>query len=184
MIDVVVAMTLMSLFMAMFTGGIVQMYRSANETEAMSTAQAQLTTSFLRLDAEIRYAAGISAPGLVGADSYVEYLITNTGVAMCTELRLDVASGQLQRRSWARDATPPAPSGWNPLASDVSSPQPFTRSAADSTYNFQRLRLNLVASAGGGTTGAAKQTDVTFTALNTTLLTDSDTVCADQRLLP
>lgn len=184
MIDVVVAMTLMSAFMAMFTGGIVQMFRSANETEAMSIAQSQLTTAFLRLDGEIRYAAGISDPGPVGADSYVEYLTTNTGVAVCTELRLNVASGQLQSRSWPRDVTPPAPGAWNPLASDISSSQPFVRSAGDSTYNFQRLRLNLAATAGGGTTGASKQTDVTFTALNTTQDTDSDTVCADGRLLP
>jgi hypothetical protein len=184
MIDVVVAMTLMSVFMSIFTGMVVQMFRSANKNLAIASAQSQVTTAYLRLDKEIRYAAGISAPGPVGDDSYVEYLTTNTGVATCTELRLNAASRQLQRRSWPQAGVPPVPSAWVPLASAVSSPTPFTFAAADDTYNFQRLRLTLLASAGGGSTAASRQTDVTFTALNTTLGTSSATVCAEGRSLP
>jgi hypothetical protein len=184
MIDVVVAMTLMSVFMSIFTGMVVQMFRSANKNLSIARAQSQVTNAYLRLDKEIRYAAGISAPGSVGADSYVEYLTTNTGVATCTELRLNAASGQLQRRSWPQAGTPPAPSAWLPLAAAVSSTKPFTFAAADDTYNFQRLRLTLVASAGGGTTAASRQTDVMFTALNTTLATSSATVCVEGRSLP
>jgi type II secretory pathway component PulJ len=183
MIDVIVAMTLMSVFMGIFTDVVVQMFRSANANQVIASAQTQLTTVFLRLDKEIRYAAGISQPGPVGADSYVEYRTVNTGTPMCTELRLNVAEGQLQRRTWPDGVTPLAPTGWIPLASEVSSSQPFTFWAADTTLNFQRLQLTLDASGGPDTT-VSRSIDVTFTALNTTLGTDSTTDCQEGRAVP
>jgi Tfp pilus assembly protein PilV len=185
MIDVVVAMTLMSVFMSIFTGAVVQMFRSASKNLAIARAQSQVTNAYLRLDKEIRYAAGISDPGPVGADTYVEYLTNNTGVATCTELRLNSASGQLQRRSWPQAGTPPAPTAWVPLASAVSSAKPFTLWPADAaTLSFQRLQLTLDATAGSGATAAKRRTDVTFTALNTTPSTSSTAVCSEGRSLP
>jgi hypothetical protein len=184
MIDMVVAMTLMSIFMSLFTGGVVRMFRSANRTQALTAAQTQVTNTFLRLDKEIRYAAGISTPGPVGADSYVEYVTSFTGTAMCTELRLNVASGQLQRRTWQQGVLPLVPSAWIPMATSVSSTQPFTFLAADATFNFQRLQLKLDATSGGGPATAARRTDVTFTALNTTLATSSATACTEGRSVP
>jgi prepilin-type N-terminal cleavage/methylation domain-containing protein len=184
LIEVMISMTIMSIAMAMFTTGILQMYRSANKNEAMSTAQSQISIAFQRLDKEIRYAAGLSTQGFVGADPYVEFLITNGGSPVCTELRLHVATAQLQRRTWTQGSTPVTPSGWLPLASNISSTQPFTVSAADATYNFQRLTLNLVAGWGSGTTATSKRTDITFTALNTSLETASTTICTEGRPIP
>jgi len=184
LIEVVVSMSIMSVFMAMFTVGILQMSRAVNKNEATSTAQSQLNIAFMRLDKEIRYAAGVSAPGSVDANPYVEYLITNSGTPVCTQLRLQVAAGQLQRRAWVQGSSPLTPSAWIPLASDVSSAQPFTFSAADATYSFQRLQLRLVATSGSGGTATAKQTDVTFTAMNTSLSSSSATVCTEGRSAP
>jgi hypothetical protein len=186
MIDVMVAMTLMSIFMGIFTDVVVQMFRSANQNQAVASAQTELTTVFLRLDTEIRYAAGISDPGPspAGTDSYVEYRTVNTGTAVCTELRLETASGQLQSRTWPEAVTPPAPTAWIPLASDVTSPTPFTLWPADTTLNFQRLQLTLDAGVGADVASAARRLDVTFTALNTTLGTDSTTACTEGRAVP
>lgn len=184
LIELMVSLTVMSVFMTIFTSGVIQMYRAANKDEAASTAQSQVNLAFLRLDKEIRYAAGLSAPDLVGADPYVEYLTTNTGAAVCTELRLHLANGQLQRRTWTRGAVPVTPTPWIPLASGVSSATPFTVSAADPTYNFQRLRLALTATSGKGGTAVSKQSDVTFTALNTSLGTSSATLCTEGRDVP
>jgi type II secretory pathway pseudopilin PulG len=184
LIEVVVSMSIMSVFMAMFTVGVVQMSRAANKNEATSTAQSQLNIAFMRLDKEIRYAAGVSAPGSVSGDPYVEYLITNSGTPLCTQLRLLVTSGQLQHRTWVQGSSPLTPSAWIPLASQVSATQPFTFFPADSTYNFQRLQLKLVATSGAGPTATAKQTDVTFTAMNTSLSTSSATVCTEGRSVP
>jgi hypothetical protein len=184
LVEVVVSMSVMSIVLAMFTASVLQMFRSANQDEAISTAQSQVNIAFLRLDKEIRYAAGISTPGPVGADAYVEYLTTNTGNPVCTELRLHVATGQLQRRTWTQGPSPVTPSAWIPLASNVSSAQPFTFSAPDGTFNFQRLELKVAVSSGTGGTATSKQTDVTFTALNTSLSTSSATVCTEGRSIP
>jgi prepilin-type N-terminal cleavage/methylation domain-containing protein len=181
LIEVVVSMTIMSVAMAIFTGGILQMYRVFNRSEATANAQSQINNAFLRLDKEIRYAAGISTPGAVGSDRYVEFLTTYTGTPVCTELRLRVAAKQLQRRTWVQGSSPLVPSAWVPLASEVSSTQPFTFTAADATFNFQRLQLELTATSGSGGTATPKQTDVTFTALNTSLTTTSATVCTEGR---
>lgn len=184
MMDVVVSMTLMAIFMAIFTGGTVRMFRSAAQVQATADAQVQITTAFLRLDKEIRYAAGISQPGLALSDQYVEYLTTNSGVGICSELRLNVAAGQLQRRTWQQGATPLAPTPWIPLATSVSSAQPFTYWAPDTRYNFQRLQLRLDATVGTGGTAVTKHTDVTFTALNTTLSAANPDVCTEGRTVP
>src|SRR6266540_792625 len=184
LVEVVVSMTLLSIVMAIFTTGVLQMYRVANRSEATATAQSQINIAFLRLVKEIRYAAGISTPGTVGSDPYVEYLISYTGTAVCTELRLHVATRQLQRRTWNQGASPLTPSPWIQLASDVSSTQAFTFSAADATFNFQRLQLKLVATSGAGGTATPKQSDITFTALNTSLTTSSATICIEGRAVP
>jgi len=178
LVELTVTMSIMAVVMAMFTGGVIQMYRSTHKNEAIATAQAQMNIAFLRLDKEIRYATGISTPGTVGVDSYVEYLTTNTGTAVCTQLRLKIDEQQLQRRSWTQGAMP---GGFLPLASSVSSGAPFTLFPADATYNFQRLQLRLKATTGTGGTQTSAETDITFTALNTSLSTSSATVCTEGR---
>jgi hypothetical protein len=66
----------------------------------------------------------------------------------------------------------------------VTSTQPFTFWAADTTLNFQRLQLTLSASGGPDATVVSRSIDVTFTALNTTLGTDSATDCQEGRSVP
>jgi type II secretory pathway pseudopilin PulG len=177
-------MAIMSIVMAMFTSGILQIFRTANKNESTSIAQSQLNLTFLRLDKEIRYASGISVPALVGADWYVEFVTVNTGVAVCAELKLVASTGQLLRRQWPQGMTLLAPGPWTPLASGVSAPQPFTFHAADATANFHRLQLRLTARSGAGDSASSTETDVTFTALNTSLATSSAAVCTEGRSVP
>jgi hypothetical protein len=184
LIDVVVSTTIMSFCMAMFTTGILQIYRFTNKNETISTTQQQINIAFMRLDKEIRYAVNISAPGQVGSDAYVEYLTANTASPVCTELRLLVSTRQLQRRTWVQGSSPVAPSAWLPLASNVTSTQPFTVTAADATFAFQRLELKLTATDGTGGTVSSTQTDVTFTALNSSLETSNAGICVEGRSIP
>jgi Tfp pilus assembly protein PilV len=181
MIEVVVSLTVMTVLMLICTTGLLQVYRSVNATESISTAAAQVNTAFLRLDKEIRYASGISTPGVVSGNPYVEFETANTGTTVCTELRLNVTAHQLQRRSWPQGGSP---GSWLPMASQVSASTPFTVSPADSTMTSQRLRVRLVATAGTGGSTATARTDVTFTAMNTSLATTSDTVCSEGRTTP
>ncbi len=184
LLEVVLATSILAICMAMFSSGILQIYRSVNKSESTSTAQSLLNSSFSRLEKEIRYASGISTPGPIGLDSYVEYLTTSSGTAVCVELRLRVSTRQLQRRTWTQGASAATPRIWVPLAYNVSSAQPFTVLPADATFNFQRLRIQLTVSAGAGATTTSTQTDTTFTAQNTALGTPSPTVCVEGRAVP
>lgn len=178
LVEVVVALSLMSAFLAILTTGLVRLYGSANHVQAMVGAQAQIHIAFQRLDAEIRYAASISQEGIVagGNDWYVEYLTTHTGTPVCTGLRL-TAGGLLQKRRWDEGAAPPA---FTTLASGVSGAHPFTRTAAGvDGYTFERLAVSV--SASGGRDARTRQIDVAFTALNSSPDTSSDTTCTDGR---
>jgi prepilin-type N-terminal cleavage/methylation domain-containing protein len=185
MIEVLVSMVLMSIFMAMFFGGITQMFRSDYRAESGGAAQTQINLAFQRLDRQIRYAAGISNDGTMFGDPVIEYLTTSGASATCTELRLNAGSGQLQIRTWTQGASPLVPGRWLPLASQVvPAADPFTFLPADSTLNFQRLELKLSVTDGTGKDQATRASDLTFTALNTSLGTGSDTVCTEGRAIP
>lgn len=178
MTEIVVTMSVMSVVMAIFTAGVVQMYNTSNKTESLAVSQAQSNTAFLRLDKQIRYASGISTPGTSGGAPYVEYLLAGSGTATCYELRL--LDSKLQQRVWTQGGTI-ANSPWTVLSSGVSSSQPFTYLSPDATFNFQRLRLQLTTTYGGNQTLSTANTDITFTALNTTLGTSSASVCTEGR---
>jgi hypothetical protein len=190
MVEVTVSMVLMSIVLAIFTTAIVQMVGSANRNQTISSTQSQLTIAFLRLDKEIRYASAISHEGTVAGDPVVEYLTTNTGNRVCSELRLH--AGQLQWRTWTQPPPPAVPgpgnvtaSKWLPLATGISSAAPFTFHDADGQYVFQRLELNLTAGATYGGPSTSRQSDITFTALNTALASQGDTTeCSEGRSIP
>jgi hypothetical protein len=190
MMEVVVSLTLMAVLMTIFTTAVIQVYRNVNQTEAISTAQANLNIVFLRLDKEVRYASGISLPS-TGAPWYVEYLNTNRGTEACTQLRL-TSDGLLQRRTWNRNESPIQPSGWTVLASglrqaddgpdDGNDPEPpFTFVPADAANgsNFHRLVVTLAAD--GPNRRPAAQSTFTFAALNTSQATKSTDVCTEGR---
>ena len=102
LIELLVGMMLMLIFMGMFTAAVILMNQSANKVESVSLTSNQVNTAFLKLDRMVRYAAAISTPGTaaVSKDWYVEFRTTNTGAEVCTQLRFDIASAQLQQRSW------------------------------------------------------------------------------------
>jgi prepilin-type N-terminal cleavage/methylation domain-containing protein len=179
MTELMVSLMIMAFMMAIFTTGIVQMYAAANKTESMSAAQSQVNLVFLRLDKEVRYSAAISDPEQVGSRWYVGMLNTTTNVERCTALQLDTDTDRLLIFSW-NEANPPVAPGWVVLANNVDAPsgeQPFVLTPAGVVENFYRLRVNLVAESGGARTRSAANTDVTFTALNTSLTTSSTNVC-------
>jgi hypothetical protein len=179
MAELLVTMSVFSVVVAIFTTGLLQLYKAANKNEATITAQAQNNLAYLRLDKEVRYASGVSKPGTIGNDQYVEYLSTFSGTPTCTEIKLVKASGSLVKRSWKQGNT--IGSQWEQLATGVTSDQAFTFYDADYIYNFQRLKLHITATSGTGKTAKTADTDLTFTALNTSLNTSSATVCTEGR---
>lgn len=163
LIELMISMALMSVVTALFTTGIVQVYQAQNFTDDVTETTLQINNAFIRLDADVRYAAGISDPGTANGSQYVEYLKANTGTDVCTQLRL-TPGGQLQqrRKSGTQDT-----SGWSVLASQLVSPSSFTRAlATDSGNAYQQLAVTLTAQPVGKTT-QQESSSYTFTALNT-----------------
>lgn len=188
MIELVVGMTLMVVFLVIFTASITTMYASANKAESLNNSSGQLNQAFSRLDKEIRYASTLTTPGL-GTDSnwYVEFLTTNTGSPVCTQLRINTGSKQLQQRTWnvtgsSGSTTASGLTAWLPLASTVTNggaaagatDQPFTFIPANPTLTSQQLKIYLVAKVGVSKSATTSYTSLTFTAVNTDLNTPTD----------
>jgi prepilin-type N-terminal cleavage/methylation domain-containing protein len=181
MLELVVTMTIMTIVLVIFASGVIQAYAAEDRVDASANSETEISIAFQRLDKEIRYAAGISNVGTVSGDSYVEFLTSFTGTAVCTELRLHVATNQLQQRTWTQGMTPLVPTAWTPLASFVTATTPFTLTPANIAINFQRLEITLNATTGSGPNAITKQSNITFTALNTSLNTNSATTCTEGR---
>lgn len=192
LIEVIVAMSIMSVLMTVVTGAVLQIYHAVNQVDSLSEAQTQINAAFIRLDREIRYARGVSTPALVSGDYYVEYLRSVNSVDTCVELRLRSTTDELQRREWTKNMSPLVPSAWTTLAAEVTATTPFTVTAANTNsltgFRYQRLTLAMTAVVGGGTpnnpgagrAGATRETNVTFTALNATAANNSAT-CIEAR---
>lgn len=182
--EALVSMVIMAVFMGISTSSILSLYSVTNNAQGIADGQQQIGVAFGRLDRQIRYASGLSTPGLVNGEPYVEYLTTYTGTPVCTQLRVRPSTGQLQQRSWTQGTGTVKPTAWTQLAGDVSASTPFTVHAATATYTFQRLGVQLTATAGGPAAAMNRQFSATFTALNTSLNTQSTTACAEGRSLP
>lgn len=185
LIEVMMSMALSSIVMAIFTTAVVQVYRSVNVAENTGVSQSQLHVAFESLDREIRYASGITEPNTtaVGGAWYVEFLgATPEGAPVCRQLRLD-AAGVLQELTWTPGSPPAAGTRGRTLASNLAVTAPFVRltphqqSTATVVSDYQRLRLRLTARSGA----TVSQSDVTFTALNTSRDTTDPNVCIEGR---
>jgi Tfp pilus assembly protein PilV len=165
MMETVVAMTIMTLFMAMFTAAIVSLYGTSSKAESVSQTSIQLSTAFQRLDKQTRYASAINAPNAIVTTSgawYAEFVNTTTGQDVCTQLR--VVGGVLSERTWT--GTPAATVGFIVLANGLAQPTttPFTFYPATGTQVEQRLRLTLTAPIVKSSTTSGL--NVTFSAMN------------------
>jgi prepilin-type N-terminal cleavage/methylation domain-containing protein len=188
LIELLVGMVVMSLGMTIFTTATLQIYRSLQWTERATAARDQLSLAFGRLDREVRYASEISMPGSAIADGidywFVEYAtVRNSAEDWCSQLRVPkpqagvgLANSNLQLRTWQLGATP---DGFTPIASYVQPPaaNPFSQPSG------RQLRIVVTANGDAEATNGVgvAQTDILFTALNSTGTTTKVTQCAQQR---
>lgn len=178
--EVLVAMGVMSVVMALVTTALVQMYRSSNRADSLLTNMTQLQTAFLELDRSLRYATAISQPNTTATtagDWYVEWSSGTGTAATCSQLRLDGPSGLLQRRT---EPSGGPVSAWGVVASLLVASQPFTLQAAStSSYPHQRLTIDVSVRSAPGSLQPARRSTFAFTALNTSMTTVSSGVCTD-----
>lgn len=181
--EMTVTTSIMSLVMAIFTTGVVQLFEAGNSNEMAALTQSQLNTAFLRLDRNLRYAAGI---GPVHTDSagnaFVEYLNTETptGKPECAQLQLYKAGETLRRQVWPQTTAPTG--GWVVLAGEVNvAKSSFTLLRPGLDTSFQRLRVTLVVTSNPGTGQTEAMTAITFTALNSSSDADPTRFCPEAR---
>lgn len=187
LLELAVAMTIMMIFLGIFTGAIVVISKSQAKTTSVTQTSQQLNQAFLWLDKNVRYAAGITTPGRGSPsnDWYVELRNTTSGTEVCTQVRLDITKGQMQRRSWTPSGGSATNlSGWVPMGSGFTNgnvaagnqDQPFTSpSVATDSRRYQQLTVVLVNTSGTTTT----RTSLNFTAINSTLPKSSAPVCQE-----
>jgi len=189
LIELMVGMVLISVFLAMFTGAIVMMNTAMNKSQAVNLTASQLNTAFHSLDELVRYAAAISTPGLASSgDWYVELSTTHSGLPVCTQLRVDSAAQQLQRRTWeVRGASTSKPSRWVPVSSGISNghavagptSQPFYLVPIRPNSVFQQLSFNLASQSGSGAIQSISTSSFSVTATNSSLPLPSSAICQE-----
>jgi type II secretory pathway pseudopilin PulG len=169
LIETLMVTVLMVVVMSVVTSALLMMYRTADNVDAKSVAQSQIATAMQRLDREIRYAKGISAPYSLSGSPAVDFLATQQGKSTCIQLR--VSGGNLSQRTWAYPpASPLTLSAWSPLATGVTSTTPFAYAAPTDASAYQHLTVTLTDASVNG----SDQNSATFTALNSTRTTGND----------
>lgn len=179
MMEMVVGMTILAIFMSMFTTAIFMMTRTANKVQSVTGTASQVNQAFLKLDKLVRYASAVSTPGTgTSGDKYVELRFTNTGSESCTQLRFDGPTQQLQQRSWTVNSSGNAStaSAWLPMASSIATGS-FTQ-PADPAALYQQLTVSVSATT-GSTQPSTTTSAMTFTALNSNL-SQTGSVCGQQ----
>ena len=180
LMELVVGMTIMTIFMTIFTGSVVMMYDSTSKSGGIACN---------RLDKSIRYASAISPPGKSSGAWYVEWETTYTGTPQCTQLRLNPTAQQLQQRTWTvSGGSATNVSNWLPLASGVTDTDPttgaavtpFTFTMSDAAVPYEQLDIRLVAVSVGRSGTTTSISDVTFTAFNSRLTTATTGICAEK----
>lgn len=185
MMELVVAMTVLSAFLGMFTGAIVLMSSTVNKVQATAYTSGQVNGAFLQLDKSLRYATGISTPVRSGAsnDWNVEFAALNGTSTVCTQLRVN--NNKLQRRTWTiAGSSYTGLSGWAALAANVTNGS-AAAGATDAPFqtpknlgaqtgppvvpgvapSVQRLTVTLTVSSATSSSAITKNS-MTFTALN------------------
>lgn len=180
--ELLVTMGIMSVFMAIFTTSVLQLFGASNKSDHIAQSTAQLNSAFQRIDKQMRYASAINAPNANATGStgpwYVEFVNTSTGSDVCTQLKLD--GSVLYERQWTSGSGSSAT--FNAVASELvpQTSTPFTFYPANGTQANQRLKTSLTSSAGDG---AESGLSVTFDAMNSSQATTTNDgttlVCQD-----
>jgi prepilin-type N-terminal cleavage/methylation domain-containing protein len=173
LIEILVAMAIMSVIGAAMTAAMVQTYKSTTRQESLTSMSFQTHLAFQRLDNEIRYAYVVRRPAAnpsITGFYYVEYLVEVAGVRQCTQLRLGGRNDVLQRRT-QRSGGPVG--AWSALATGLGASARFTVREATESGN-QHDQLTITMKVRGDVSSVYRPAQFTFTALNTAVGTSTN----------
>lgn len=181
LIELVVSMAIMGIFLTLFTGAMISIYRSTAKVQGITDTSAQISIAVSRLSSEARYASAIILSPPTGSSTVI-FQSTYTGDTRCAEFQLDTSKKQLLRKIWVADVDDPDDVAWVPVATQVGpvvesgiEQPPFEvhdasnkidgLGSVQSSTNPQ-IRIRLSSTSGAGTNASTSTTDVVFTAFN------------------
>jgi type II secretory pathway pseudopilin PulG len=183
MIELFVAMIIMTIAGSIFVGAVVTLFRTTNQAQAITGSATSTNQAYQALDKTVRYASAISLPGrgtITTKDWYVELSDTTSGSEVCTQLRVDITTKQLQRRTWTV-GSPAALPDFTPIASNITNgdavagedSQPFFLEIAppdprakNPTVQNQQLTFTLASVSGPSNGRVTSKSEFTLAALN------------------
>lgn len=151
LVEMIVAMGIFSIVLAVFGAGIVSMTHTTARVQATGETTNEARQAFNLLDKQVRYASALNAPARVGDTWYVEFLTDATGVtgavenpSQCHQWRLRSSTDTLELRSWDIGG---APTAWRAVAhyvvNDPVADVPFVFSPAGTNSTRQGLAVSL-----------------------------------------
>jgi prepilin-type N-terminal cleavage/methylation domain-containing protein len=174
LIELMVAMAIFTVFIAIVLTSVVAISRSAVRTQLVGQSTNSTLVVFGILDRQVRYADSINFPG-VGASGnrYVEFRVpaasTVSGLqAICYQWRFSVANSQLESRQW-NENNPAGATSWSPKLTDVADDgdptHPFQMISANNT-DKPRQQLLVTLNPGANAQNAGASMSTTFIARN------------------
>lgn len=190
LVEMLVALTLFSVLLALFTSATTMMYQSVRRQQGLADDADGARRVLQLLDKQVRYANGINTPGTTADGStWVEWRQGNHDQQQtCVQWRL-TAAGDMQFRTWAPPlvaAVPPVavtPGPWSTRASRLLPPATGSVFALGSTVgngDGVRQQLTVAFRTAYGRPVVQRASQVTLTALNTPTPTPpSPAVCQE-----
>lgn len=179
--ELMVAMSLLGIFMAIVTGSMVAMYHSSQHSEAVGRTSQEINDAYLWLERTVRYADYLSQPASSPPGIVFRAVVATdtdpTPVARCFQVALqsDGDTDVLRFRTWP-SGNAAAVTTWQTLASGLvptaSGAVPFTvkqpgDAAGDGLPALPAAQLKVaLAAEDGGIRGTTSESEMTFVALN------------------
>jgi len=171
LVELMVAMLVFSIFLAIVVTSILGLTRSASRIQVAAVSTNQELAVFASLDRQIRYADGINIQGTGAVNTYIEFRTPNdstpTHTTVCTQWRYDPNARTIASRSWT-DGNLSSATTWNVLLTNVANDGGATYPFAfipTSTSSSKLEEMTLTLDAGSSATKGGKLSS-TFVARN------------------
>lgn len=181
MIELMAAIAIFAVFLAVVMSSILSITRASTKTQVTAQSSSAELSAFQRIDREVRYSDSINFPGVgfPSGDMYIEFRTpassTASNVTLCTQWRYDLGSRSLQVRFWNDGATPGT--SWQTIVSNVANEgiatYPFNMVAA--TNNGSTMEQFVLTLDTGNTVVKGASIQSTFVARNSSIASPSNT---------
>jgi type II secretory pathway pseudopilin PulG len=175
LIELVVAMGIFTLFIAVFMTSMVNLARGTTRAQVTAEASTGVLTVFQEFDRRVRYADTVNAAGAGSSGArYIEFrslrpVTGSADVPMCTQWRFVPSTGRVETREWREASPSTTTTAWTSKLSEVidqgGAEYPF-RMIPASVSGSSRQQLGLRLRAGNQALGAEATIDTTFVARN------------------